>query len=133
MQDKPHPLVSQLGQQGWYPDDSEELIKVLTKDIDIASKDRSYDTKAIICPHAGYTYCGEVFAKGIQTIQNNSYTKAIIIGPSHYMAIKDQAILTTYTGIQTPLGTQFIDQGSIDQLKGNSYFETNSCKESYAQ
>ena len=79
MQDKQNLLVSQLGSQGWYPEDPDVLIDLLIKSIDVSSKDSSSNTKAIICPHAGYTYCGEVFAKGIKTIQNNIYTKVIII------------------------------------------------------
>ena len=43
---------------------------------------------AIISPHAGYQYSGQVAAYGYNTIRDYGFTRIIILAPSHFMSGK---------------------------------------------
>lgn len=81
----------------FYPKDKESLLGVLEKffrgtscrdqpedesSYGYKGKDRS-KLKALIVPHAGYTYCGKVAASGYGIIPADMYDHYVLMGPSH--------------------------------------------------
>jgi AmmeMemoRadiSam system protein B/AmmeMemoRadiSam system protein A len=63
------------------------------------------DVVAIIVPHAGYVYSGEVAASGYNTIdRTREYDNIFIIGPSHYVGFEGASVYTAGNFV-TPLGT----------------------------
>ncbi|MEK9658268.1 MAG: AmmeMemoRadiSam system protein B [bacterium] len=119
------PYPSTLGTQGWYPANDTELRSLLQEALDAHSVIPSPSIKALICPHAGYRYCADVFAAAMACIQTGAYSQVVIIGPSHYVPLRDQAVLCGYSGIQTPLGTVAIDHRFDSQLCKAPYFKVD--------
>jgi len=73
----------------WYPQDKEELNKVLENYLSKKSETRK-DKKEIhglIVPHAGYEFSGEIAGKTFSFLTREPRQKAIILSPSHYLAI----------------------------------------------
>lgn len=80
---------------------------------------------AIISPHAGYQYSGQVAAFGYSTIKDYELTRVIIISPRHAMGVGG---VKRYRGVsilnvgnfKTPLGTIPIDQDACNHLLNSS-------------
>ncbi|MEH6531508.1 MAG: AmmeMemoRadiSam system protein B [Photobacterium frigidiphilum] len=71
--------------------------------------------RALIVPHAGYIYSGEVAAKAYCQLQAETIKKVILIGPSHRYAFHGCAVPNS-DYFSTPLGSVSIDVQSIDNL-----------------
>jgi AmmeMemoRadiSam system protein B len=89
----------------FYPEDPEELrgmIEVyLSKAGEPPAKGR---LRGMVVPHAGYIYSGPVAAYGYKALSREKFSKAIIIGPSHY-AMFPGACESGFGLWKTPLGT----------------------------
>jgi len=100
----------------WYPASASELKKLiddyLSKVPAADSKDR---TVAIISPHAGYMYSGQVAAHSFKAIRGQKFDSVIVIGPSHFVPFRGVA---TYdcAGFRTPLGVIPLDSELIAAL-----------------
>jgi len=88
----------------FYPDDAEELKKMITDFLNKAKPKKVKNLKALIVPHAGYIYSGPVAAYGYKLLEKGQFKKVIGVGPSHYGAFPG-ASEDDSTGWQTPLGT----------------------------
>ncbi len=88
----------------FYPADSVELKSILNRFYDRVSeykiKGRIY---ALISPHAGYVYSGQVAAHGYKAIRDQKYDCVILIGPSHHHN-RGCVIVNQKDGHETPLG-----------------------------
>jgi AmmeMemoRadiSam system protein B/AmmeMemoRadiSam system protein A len=100
----------------FYPADKDTLKKfvetVLSKADSKPSKGRLI---ALISPHAGYIYSGQVAAYGYKQIKGSGIKKVILIGPSHYAAFKGASIYTK-GGFKTPLGIIKINEKLAEKL-----------------
>ncbi len=83
----------------FYPANKDELKIFIEKNRIEGIK---YYSKAVILPHAGYTYSGELAIKGIQHLSPN-LKNIFIIAPSHYERMFG-CITTTYDSFETPFG-----------------------------
>jgi len=76
-----HPAVA----GAFYPADPDELAGMirgfLSKAKIIPGGGR---LRALVVPHAGYVYSGPVAAYGYKALSEEEYSKAVIMGPSHY-------------------------------------------------
>jgi AmmeMemoRadiSam system protein B/AmmeMemoRadiSam system protein A len=70
---------------------------------------------ALISPHAGYIFSGQVAAYGYKNIEGRDIKKVIIIGPSHHTAFKGASVYTKGS-FRTPLGTVTINEGLAEGL-----------------
>jgi len=59
--------------------------------------------RALIMPHAGYIYSGWTAAHASRVLKKNQFSKVILIGPDHFMGIKNGAVCDV-AAYQTPLG-----------------------------
>lgn len=78
---------------------------------------------ALILPHAGYIYSGQVAAYGFKELIGRDFDTVIIIGPSHFYRF-DTASVYDVGDYQTPLGIAKVDRQLCNQLKINSSFIT---------
>jgi len=89
----------------WYPQNKEQLIKVL--DSFLVSNKVKQIVNGVIIPHAGYAFSGEIAGKAFSLLkdknQNNKSKTAIILSPSHYIPLEG---IATHNKAQwqTPLG-----------------------------
>lgn len=80
---------------------------------------------AIIAPHAGYQYSGQVAAFGYSAVKDHGLTRVIIISPRHAMGVggvkryRGISVLTA-GNFKTPLGTIPIDRDACNHLINSS-------------
>jgi len=78
---------------------------------------------ALIAPHAGYPFSGQVAAYAYRLIQNQDYETVIIIGTSHHYGFEGCSIYPR-GGYETPLGLAEIDEPlalELSNLSGYKY------------
>jgi len=98
----------------FYTADKEELIKQINHFTQNNRKDYEYATRAIIVPHAGYYYSGQIASEGFQYLDKNVET-VFVIAPAHYVPVSKVA-LSSYDKWSTPLGEIDINQVINDEL-----------------
>jgi MEMO1 family protein len=76
--------------------------------------------KALIVPHAGYDYSGDVAAHAYQQVAHLKPKRIIILGPSHRVNIQNQVVMPQSDSWQTPLGKVEIDQVLRQKLKAEA-------------
>ncbi len=102
----------------WYPGKKEELSKLIDSFLRNADNAGLKDIKALIAPHAGYAYSGQVAAHAYKQIEGKKYKKVIILAPSHHVGFRGASI-PEYTHFRTPLGDVPIS-GSAGEMKKES-------------
>jgi MEMO1 family protein len=98
----------------WYPQNKEELNKVLEKFLTEKHKSKVNDKEeihGIIVPHAGYVFSGAIAGKAFSLLREKE--KAIVIAPSHYSAFYG---LKSIEKIETPLGKIKITRNSYEKI-----------------
>lgn len=93
---------------------------VLSKQIDAFLENAKPDTItgkifALISPHAGYDFSGQVAAYGYKLVKDKPYKTVIILAPVHYYALKGVSV---YPGgkFRTPLGDVEVDSDFTKRL-----------------
>jgi AmmeMemoRadiSam system protein B/AmmeMemoRadiSam system protein A len=108
----------------FYPGRPDELRAELTHLFADAEKKKTEENiQALIAPHAGYVFSGEVAASSYNQLDTNKIYKTIfIIGSSHRMAF-DGASIYNLGNYKTPLGIVPVDIPLANQLiAGNKCF-----------
>jgi len=105
----------------WYTDNPNELNSQLSNWLDQA-KFTHGPAKAIISPHAGYSYCGATAAFAYKHIRPELVDTVFILGPSHHVRLGGCA-LTQTTEYETPLYNLIIDQDINNELYKTGKFE----------
>ncbi len=100
----------------FYPADSEVLHQQLTDMLDRAPFQGTHP-KAIIVPHAGYIYSGQLAAKAYASLQaqREKIKTVVLLGPAHTVYFSGIAAPAD-DEFRTPLGTIPIDQQAIEGL-----------------
>ena len=100
----------------WYPGTKDELNSVIDDYFSNAKQQEiNGEVKALIVPHAGYPYSGQVAATGFKHL-NEKYDTVILLGPSHKYALEGAAVLDV-THFETPLGEVKVSKKVKDMLK----------------
>jgi len=86
------------------------------------AKKEDKPAKAIISPHAGYTYCGACAAFAYKQIDPKEIKRVFILGPSHHYGLPGCA-LTKNVWYKTPLYNLEIDTEVNADLFSSGYFE----------
>ena len=76
--------------------------------------------RALITPHAGYMYSGQIAAHAYRQIEGKDYDCVLVIAPSHSELFDFVSIYPG--GYETPLGIAQIDKKNADTLVENSEF-----------
>ena len=95
----------------FYPADSDELTKLLESYKDY--KYYEYKSKAIIAPHAGFSYSGHAAMSAYQQLELSE--NVFIIAPSHHENFNGIA-LPKYTYFDTPLGSVEVNNRLIKEI-----------------
>jgi MEMO1 family protein len=116
----------------WYPGDPARL----TKDIkgylaQVPEHKIDGELVALISPHAGYQYSGQVAAYAYKLLEGRHYDIVVIVAPSHHAYFKGASVYPR-GGFRTPLGIVPIAEDIADELLDKSPI-TNSLPEAHAQ
>ncbi len=105
----------------FYPADKETLRKDLTRLFETCKKSsENWKVRAIISPHAGYMFSGEVAASAFSAIPKNAvYKNIFIIGSSHVMYFNGASVYNTGDYI-TPLGKISVNKEIANKLISNN-------------
>ena len=95
----------------FYTADARELSEEVDSFLALHAKDRQYEhVAALIVPHAGYYFSGNVAAAAYQSIPDNvQYKRIFLLGPSHHEWLDGASVNTEYDYYATPLGNVKVD------------------------
>ncbi|ORX72299.1 UPF0103-domain-containing protein [Linderina pennispora] len=82
-------------------------------------------TRAIIGPHAGYSYSGPNAAYAYKCVDIAKVKRVFLLGPSHHIYL-DNCALSACSEYETPLGNIAIDKDTIGELRGKGTWRTMS-------
>ncbi|KZW02340.1 UPF0103-domain-containing protein [Exidia glandulosa HHB12029] len=109
----------------WYTSDTNELQSQLSAWLAAAGTSPVQGCKAIIAPHAGYSYSGPAAAWAYRCIDTTGIKRVIVLGPSHHYYLPGCALSTMDT-YATPVGSLPIDKSTVAELRATGKFEDMS-------
>jgi MEMO1 family protein len=106
----------------FYPDDRTRLRTQVVDLLANAPGSPDIPPKALIAPHAGYAYSGQVAAAAFATLRDSvqAITRVVLIGPAHYVYLRGIAAPTA-DFFETPLGPVPVDVEAVRAI-GNLQF-----------
>ncbi len=120
----------------FYPADSAKLVTMLRGLFAQAAPSKHIPgVGAIICPHAGYVYSGQVAASSYNQLdENREYENVFILGPSHYVgfegaSVYDQGDFITPMGVvkvNRELGKKLIRTNSVFSDRSDAHLREHS-------
>ncbi len=105
----------------WYPADPAALNAQLAEVFAEVATEPDRTVAALILPHAGYPYSGRTAAAGLKAA-GGTYTRVVVIGPSHYVPMQDVLSVPSATHYETPLGRIPLDVDFIGRLRAHAIF-----------
>jgi AmmeMemoRadiSam system protein B/AmmeMemoRadiSam system protein A len=104
----------------WYPGNPE----ILSSDIDgflknVPTEFLDGEVVALISPHAGYIYSGQIAAYSYKLLKGKTFDAVIIIGPSHRTSFQGASIYNK-GGYETPLGIVPVDAQLANEIIAQS-------------
>ncbi len=114
----------------WYPADEKELRTQIEDFFQQAQVTPINNVIALILPHAGYQYSGQVAACGLKTT-DRKYKRIVVIGPSHRVSMQEILSIPNQTYYQTPLGEVPLDVEFINKLLKYPQFQNVSVAHQY--
>jgi AmmeMemoRadiSam system protein B/AmmeMemoRadiSam system protein A len=101
----------------WYPASSSELRQQVQGFLDRAPvREIPGKLVALISPHAGYVYSGQVAAYAYKLLLKQKFETVVLIGPSHHASFRGVAVYDR-GGFRTPLGTVPLDCELVSALE----------------
>ncbi|KAI8890943.1 UPF0103-domain-containing protein [Backusella circina FSU 941] len=110
----------------WYTDNKSKLDKQLTTLMEAASQDMNTtlpldNIRAIIAPHAGFSYSGPTAAYAYSCVDITKVKRVFLLGPSHHVYI-DGCALSQCDYYETPLGDLELDKQMLKELHDTGEF-----------
>ena len=119
----------------WYSNQRQELDDTLSRYLETAAASststRTTTVRALIVPHAGYSYSGPTAAHAYHALaqslqQNNNthgtkITKIVVLHPSHHVYL-DGCAISNATVLETPLGNLQVDEEFRQELLQTGQF-----------
>lgn len=94
----------------FYPADSAGL-KMEVDGFLAAARTATARVRAVIVPHAGYVFSGQVAAEAFAALEPAArYRRIFLLGPSHRVAFDGASVDTDYSHYLTPLGSVAVDR-----------------------
>ena len=100
----------------WYPGNAADLKDAVRNYLNHATtRDVNGQVVALVSPHAGYVYSGQVAAYSYKLLQGKHYDSVIVIGPSHRVPFSGVA---TYdcSGFRTPIDVIPLDSALLSSI-----------------
>jgi AmmeMemoRadiSam system protein B/AmmeMemoRadiSam system protein A len=101
----------------FYPESPARLKLAIEKYLQDAVPVKVKKPVAIIVPHAGYIYSGQICADGFKQVSNQSYDVIVILGTKHTNSDIEKISLYPGGGFRTPLGVAPVEKNIISSLK----------------
>ncbi len=101
----------------WYDDDPRQLESELDGYLTNVKQDKLDNVMALLLPHAGYRFSGQVAAYGLKQVEGHSFKRVIVLGPSHQLAMSEIVSIPDITHLATPLGEVELDFEFIAKLR----------------
>ncbi len=102
----------------WYPGDPGILSRDLKRYLENAKKVKvEGQIVALVSPHAGYTFSGQVAAYAYKLVEGMAFDSVIVVGPSHRYPFRG-ASLWAQGGFRTPLGIVPVDAELSKKIMG---------------
>ncbi|MGO9239897.1 MAG: AmmeMemoRadiSam system protein B [Bryobacteraceae bacterium] len=99
----------------FYPGDPKELAAMVDGFIAKAQPPQIQDVIALVSPHAGYPYSGQVAAYSYALLKGRKISRVVVIAPSHYDAFDFTSVFDG-SAYKTPLGTVPVDRAFVAKL-----------------
>ncbi len=94
----------------WYPGSQDTLAKSISGYLSrVKPSHKDGKLKAVIVPHAGHRYSGQVAAHAYRLLEGSQFRRIILVGPSHRVGFEGVSV-NLQSGYKTPLGVVPIDQ-----------------------
>ena len=77
--------------------------------------------RALIVPHAGYSYSGPAAAWGYTNVDPNKVSRVFLLGPSHHVFLR-RCALSVCDVHRTPIGDLRVDRDAYDELRATGEF-----------
>ena len=100
----------------FYPDVPARLKLAIEKFLENAVPVQIQKPIAIVVPHAGYIYSGQICADGFKQVANQKYDIIVILGTKHTGSYFQKISLYPGDGFRTPLGTALVEKDIISAL-----------------
>ncbi len=100
----------------FYPESASKLKLAIEKFLEDARPAKTKDVVAIIVPHAGYIYSGQICADAFAQVKDKQYDVIVILGTNHTTPGFEKISLHPGTGFRTPLGIATIEREVVAQL-----------------
>ena len=105
----------------FYPSSAKEILSMTQGWLQPA--DAKVAPQAVIVPHAGYVFSGEVAASAFNRIpKGHPYKRIFLLGPSHRVGFSGASVDTLYSYAETPLGRVSIDTDTGKELLKSASF-----------
>ncbi|KPJ66373.1 hypothetical protein AMJ44_08430 [candidate division WOR-1 bacterium DG_54_3] len=100
----------------FYPETKAELSKQIKHFLDnVKYRKVKGELIALIVPHAGYDYSGQVAAYAYKELEGRRFKRVILIGPSHHVTF-DGISVGEFDYYETPLGRVEVDRDFANKL-----------------
>jgi len=101
----------------FYPADATKLSNQIFADMAACHAEPLLVPKALIVPHAGYSYSGAIAASAYQHLQplRTTIKRVVLIGPSHRVPFEGLA-MSTADWFETPMGLVAVDRHAESQI-----------------
>jgi len=110
----------------FYPADSTKLINQLKIFFENAKPSKVENAIAIIVPHAGYIYSGQIDADAYNQVKQNKYDLIIVLGTNHTTAGFSGIAVYPNGAFATPIGSAKIDdKTALELLKEDNDVTSN--------
>ena len=109
---KQEPVVRPATQAGrFYDGNAQRLSHEVDSFLTLHAKDQQYDhVAALIVPHAGYYFSGNVAAAAYMSLpKDKAYKRIFLLGPSHHEWLDGASVNTEADYYETPLGRVKVD------------------------
>jgi hypothetical protein len=100
----------------WYPDNAPELIRTVDSYLKNVEKETVHGRiMALIAPHAGYRFCGQIAAHAFKQIQGMDFDTVVLVGCSHNYRFPGVSVYKS--GLyRNPLGDVEVDKDLAERL-----------------
>ena len=117
--DKCEPVVRPATQAGrFYDGNAERLSHEVDSFLTLHAQDKQYqNVAAIIVPHAGYYFSGNVAATAYMSLpKDKPYKRIFLLGPSHHEWLDGASVNSEADYYETPLGRVKVDREMVEKL-----------------
>ena len=107
-----HPAVAGK----FYPESASVLKLAIEQFMQDALPAQAREPLAIVVPHAGYAYSGQICADGFNQVCGRDYDAVVILGTNHTTRSLQKIALYPGAGFRTPLGVAPVDVATVAEL-----------------